>query len=75
MTYDEIAKMVNDKMRENELLSTNEVDDILNLPTGTSFEMSGWSDYFDWMEPESYYDKHIEMKNSIKYLVDFESEE
>ena len=50
MTYDEIAKMVNDKMRENELLSTNEVDDILNLPTGTSFEMSGWSDYFDWME-------------------------
>jgi len=41
MTYDEIAKMVNDKMRENELLSTNEVDDILNLPTGTSFEMSG----------------------------------
>jgi len=50
MQYDEIAKMVNDKMKENELLSTKEVDDILNLPAGTSFEMSGYSDYFDWME-------------------------
>jgi len=50
MKYDEIAKMVNDKMKENELLSTKEVDDILNLPAGTSFEMSGYSDYFDWME-------------------------
>ena len=50
MQYDEIAKLVNDKMKENDLLLTKEVDDILNLPTGTSFEMSGCSDYFDWME-------------------------
>jgi hypothetical protein len=50
MQYDEIAKMVNDKMKENDLLLTKEVDDILNLPAGTSFEMSGCSDYFDWME-------------------------
>ena len=50
MKYDEIAKMVNDKMKENDLLLTKEVDDILNLPAGTSFEMSGCSDYFDWIE-------------------------
>ena len=35
--YDEIAKMVNDKLKENEL----------NLPSGTSFEMSGYADYFE----------------------------
>ena len=35
--YDKIAKMVNDKLKENEL----------NLPSGTSFEMSGYADYFE----------------------------
>ena len=36
-SYDEIAKMVNDKLKENEL----------NLPSGTSFEISGYADYFE----------------------------
>ena len=35
--YDKIAKMVNDKLKENEL----------NLPSGTSFEISGYADYFE----------------------------
>jgi len=52
MGYDEIAKMVNDKMKEDKLLSTKEVDDELNLPSGTSFEMSGCSDYLEWVEDE-----------------------
>jgi hypothetical protein len=51
-SYDEIAKMVNDKMKEDKSLSTIEVDDELNLPSGTSFEMSGCSDYLEWVEDE-----------------------
>jgi hypothetical protein len=39
--------MVNDKMKENDSLSPREVDNELNLPSGTSFEMSGYSDYFE----------------------------
>jgi len=46
-SYDEISKMVNDKMKENDSLSPREVDNELNLPSGTSFEMSGYSDYFE----------------------------
>ena len=46
-SYDEIAKMVNDKMKENVSLSPREVDIELNLPSGTSFEMSGYADYFE----------------------------
>ena len=46
-SYDEISKMVNDKMKENDSLSPREVDNELNLPWGTSFEMSGYSDYFE----------------------------
>jgi hypothetical protein len=39
--------MVNDKLKENYSLIPSEVDDELNLPSGTSFEMSGYSDYFE----------------------------
>ena len=39
--------MVNDKMKENDSLSPREVDNELNLPSGTSFEMSGYTDYFE----------------------------
>jgi hypothetical protein len=39
--------MVNDKLKENELLTPREVDNELNLPSGTSFEMSGYADYFE----------------------------
>ena len=46
-SYDELSKMVNDKMKENDSLSPREVDNELNLPSGTSFEMSGYSDYFE----------------------------
>jgi len=49
-SYDEIAKMVNDKLKQskNETFGAlKETDDELNLPWGTSFEMSGYSDYFE----------------------------
>ena len=52
-SYDEISKMVNDKMKENDSLSPREVDNELNLPSGTSFEMSGDADYYN----ELYKDK------------------
>ena len=39
--------MVNDKIKEDDTLSTREVDNELNLPWGTSFEMSGYADYFE----------------------------
>lgn len=51
-TYDEISKMVNDEIKK--LVSTGtfadlaEIDKKLNLPRGTSFEMSGYSDYFNF---------------------------
>ena len=51
-SYDEIAKMVNDKLKENDLLSPCDVDDELNLPSGTSFEMSGLSDYFEFTDDD-----------------------
>ena len=49
-SYDEIAKSVNDKLKqsENETFGAlKETDDGLNLPSGTSFEMSGYADYFE----------------------------
>ena len=49
-SYDEIAKSVNDKLKqsENETFGAlQEIDDELNLPSGTSFEMSGYADYFE----------------------------
>jgi len=42
--------MVNDKLKQskNETFGAlKETDDELNLPWGTSFEMSGYSDYFE----------------------------
>ena len=41
--------MVNDKFKENESLTPRDIDKELNLPSGTSFEMSGWSDYFEYI--------------------------
>ena len=52
-SYDEFSKMVNDKLKEskNETFGAfKETDDALNLPTGTSWEMSGWKDYFDFYD-------------------------
>ena len=52
-SYDEFSKMVNDKLKEskNETFGAlKETDDALNLPTGTSLEMSGWKDYFDFYD-------------------------
>ena len=45
--------MVNDKLKEskNETFSAlKETDNALNLPSGTSWEMSGWKDYFDFYD-------------------------
>ena len=41
--------MVNDKFKENESLTPRDIDKELNLPSGTSFEISGWSDYFEYI--------------------------
>ena len=46
-SYDEISKMVNDKFKNNNSLTTRDIDKELNLPSGSSFEMIGWSDYFE----------------------------
>ena len=39
--------MVNDKHKENKSLKPSDIDKELNLPSGTSFEMMGYSDYFE----------------------------
>lgn len=39
--------MVNDKFKNNNSLTTRDIDKELNLPSGSSFEMIGWSDYFE----------------------------
>jgi len=52
-SYDELSKMINDKLKEskNETFGAlKETDDALNLPSGTSWEMSGWKDYFDFYD-------------------------
>ena len=49
-SYDEIAKPVNDELKQskNEIFDVlKETDDKLNLPWGTSFQMSGYADYFE----------------------------
>tara|TARA_B110000503_G_scaffold116285_1_gene175252 strand:+ start:156 stop:350 length:195 start_codon:yes stop_codon:yes gene_type:complete len=49
-SYDEIAKSMNNKLKQskNETFGTlKKTDDELNLPWGTSFEMSGYTDYFE----------------------------
>ena len=39
--------VVDDKLKDRELLTPREVDNELNLPFGTSFEISGYEDYFE----------------------------
>ncbi len=49
-TYDQIADQVNDELRKTEnqtFGALSEIDNKLNLPNGTSFEMSGYADYFE----------------------------
>jgi hypothetical protein len=52
-TYDEIAKQVNEEIIKLGATGTFanlvEVDKKLRLPRGTSFEMSGYADYFAFM--------------------------
>jgi len=48
-TYDQIADHVNKELKKTEnqtFGALSDIDNKLNLPSGTSFEMSGWSDYF-----------------------------
>jgi len=48
-TYDQIADQVNKELKKSEnqkFGALSEIDNKLNLPIGSSFEMSGWSDYF-----------------------------
>ena len=45
-----LAKSVNDKLKQSKnktFGALKETDDELNLPWGTSFEMSGYADYFE----------------------------
>ena len=44
---DEISRKVNDKLKENKSLFPREVDNELNLSSGTSFDLSGYTDYFE----------------------------
>ena len=49
-SYGEIGKSVNDKLKQSKnktFSALKETDDELNLPWGTSFEMSGYADYFE----------------------------
>ncbi|MDA9185718.1 hypothetical protein N9O40_00170 [Planktomarina sp.] len=51
-TYDQIADQVNDELKKTEnqtFGALSKTDKKLNLPSGTSFEMSGWSDYFEFV--------------------------
>ena len=51
MTYEQTAAEVNEELKKNEnqtFGALSETDKKLNLPSGTSFEMSGWSDYFEF---------------------------
>ena len=41
--------MVNDKIKEDPSISTKDVDDELNFPSGTSWDMSGSADYYNEM--------------------------
>ena len=53
-TYDEIAKKVNDEVAAlgdtGTFADLAGIDKKLGLPRGTSFEMSGYSDYFTFMD-------------------------
>ena len=41
--------MIIDKHKENVSLNPSDIDKELNLPSGTSFEMMGYSDYFEYI--------------------------
>ena len=50
-TYEQISDQVNEELRKTEnqtFGALSEVDKKLYLPSGTSFEMAGWSDYFSF---------------------------
>ena len=48
-SYAEISKMVNDKFKNNNSFTTRNINKELNLPYGTSFEISGCSVYFEYI--------------------------
>jgi len=55
-TYDQIAEQVNRELRKTEIRTfgaLSETDWKLNLPSGKSFEMSGWSDYFAFEDEDN----------------------
>ena len=50
-TYEQISNQVTGELRKTEnqtFGALSKTDKKLNLPSGTSFEMSGWSDYFEF---------------------------
>lgn len=52
-SYDEIAKVVNEEINKLEnptFGSLAEIDKKLNLPSGTSYEMSGLADYINFRD-------------------------
>ena len=53
-TYDEIAKKVNEEISKLGDIGTfadlKGIDTKLRLPRGTSFEMGGYADYFEFVE-------------------------
>mgnify|MGYP000131708025 CR=1 FL=1 len=53
-SYDEIAKKVNDEIRKlgdtGTFADLAGIDKKLRLPRGTSFEMSGYADYFTFTD-------------------------
>jgi len=55
-SYDKIAKSVNDELKQskNETFGAlKKTDDKLNFPWGSSFEMSGYADYFESIYEDS----------------------
>jgi hypothetical protein len=51
-SYDAVSEKVNDEIEklndDATFANLEEIDKKLKLPRGTSFEMSGWSDYFQF---------------------------
>lgn len=53
MTYDELAALVNkeiNKLENPTVKSLSDIDKKLNLPSGTSYEMSGLADYINFRD-------------------------
>ena len=55
-SYDEISKLVNDEIKLLGETATfadlKHIDNKLDLPRGTSFEMGGYTDWFAFMDEE-----------------------